>query len=178
MPGLSSSYLAADVSRVFDSAVAWTDGEARLDGDVMFSVSVSPFGADREQPGLVFVLTDVSDDMRVFREEIFGPVAPLFKFRTEDEAIAMASEHKPDLISLDLSMPGKDGVEAFVELRKNPETEEIPVCVVTGHPEFRQVIYDRSAPPPEGFMDKPIDPLRLVGPGMRHDHDREAAKQQ
>ncbi len=38
------------------------------------------------------ILTDVSDDMRVFREEIFGPIAPLFKFSTEKEAIAMAND--------------------------------------------------------------------------------------
>jgi succinate-semialdehyde dehydrogenase/glutarate-semialdehyde dehydrogenase len=38
------------------------------------------------------VLTEVNQDMRVFREEIFGPVAPLFKFRTEEEAIAMAND--------------------------------------------------------------------------------------
>ncbi len=38
------------------------------------------------------VLTDVSPDMRVFREEIFGPVAPLFRFSTEEEAIAMAND--------------------------------------------------------------------------------------
>jgi succinate-semialdehyde dehydrogenase/glutarate-semialdehyde dehydrogenase len=38
------------------------------------------------------ILTNVSDDMRVFREEIFGPVAPLFKFKTEAEAIAMAND--------------------------------------------------------------------------------------
>jgi len=37
-------------------------------------------------------LTNVSDDMRVFREEIFGPIAPLFKFKTEEEAIAMAND--------------------------------------------------------------------------------------
>lgn len=38
------------------------------------------------------VLTDVDDSMRVFREEIFGPVAPLFRFETEEEAIAMAND--------------------------------------------------------------------------------------
>jgi succinate-semialdehyde dehydrogenase/glutarate-semialdehyde dehydrogenase len=38
------------------------------------------------------VLTDVSTDMRVFREEIFGPIAPLFRFKTEDEAIEMAND--------------------------------------------------------------------------------------
>ena len=74
----------------------------------------------------------------------------------------MAREHQPDLITLDLSMPGKDGVETFVELRSTAETEEIPVCVVTGHPEFRQVIYDRPVPPPEGYLDKPVDEDKLV----------------
>lgn len=53
-------------------------------------------GGHRSDLGACFVeptvLTNVSDDMRVFREEIFGPVAPLFKFRTEEEAIAMAND--------------------------------------------------------------------------------------
>jgi len=38
------------------------------------------------------VLTQVNVDMRVFREEIFGPIAPLFRFSTEEEAIAMAND--------------------------------------------------------------------------------------
>ena len=49
----------------------------------------SDMGACYFEPTL---LTDVSDDMKVFREEIFGPIAPLFKFKTEDEAIAMADD--------------------------------------------------------------------------------------
>ena len=38
------------------------------------------------------VLTGARSDMRVFREEIFGPVAPLFEFQTEEEAIALAND--------------------------------------------------------------------------------------
>lgn len=38
------------------------------------------------------ILTEVNDQMRVFREEIFGPVAPVFKFSTEEEAISMAND--------------------------------------------------------------------------------------
>jgi succinate-semialdehyde dehydrogenase / glutarate-semialdehyde dehydrogenase len=53
-------------------------------------------GGGRSDLGANFVnptvLTDVNDEMRVFREEIFGPVAPLFRFGTEDEAIAMAND--------------------------------------------------------------------------------------
>ncbi len=53
-------------------------------------------GGRRSDLGACFIeptiLADVSDDMRVFREEIFGPIAPLFKFSTEQEAIAMAND--------------------------------------------------------------------------------------
>jgi succinate-semialdehyde dehydrogenase/glutarate-semialdehyde dehydrogenase len=45
------------------------------------------------------ILTDVTDSMRVFREEIFGPVAPIFKFSTEEEAIAMANDTEFGLAS-------------------------------------------------------------------------------
>ena len=38
------------------------------------------------------VLTDVTPSMRVFREEIFGPVAPLIPFATEGEAIELAND--------------------------------------------------------------------------------------
>ena len=53
-------------------------------------------GGGRSELGACFVqptvLTNVSSDMRVFNEEIFGPVAPLFRFKTEEEAIAMAND--------------------------------------------------------------------------------------
>ncbi len=66
-----------------------------IDDAVAKGASVAVGGA-RSELGACFVqptvLTDVSDDMRVFREEIFGPVAPLFRFETEDEAIAMAND--------------------------------------------------------------------------------------
>ena len=38
------------------------------------------------------VLTNVTEDMEIFSTEIFGPVAPLFKFDTEEEAIRMAND--------------------------------------------------------------------------------------
>jgi len=53
-------------------------------------------GGEASELGKCFVeptiLTNVNDQMRVFREEIFGPVAPVFKFKTEDEAIQIAND--------------------------------------------------------------------------------------
>jgi succinate-semialdehyde dehydrogenase/glutarate-semialdehyde dehydrogenase len=66
-----------------------------IEDAVAKGASVAAGGA-RSDLGIRFieptVLTNVSDDMRVFREEIFGPVAPIFKFKTEEEAIAMAND--------------------------------------------------------------------------------------
>jgi succinate-semialdehyde dehydrogenase/glutarate-semialdehyde dehydrogenase len=53
-------------------------------------------GGNRSDLGSHFfeptILTNVTGEMRVFREEIFGPIAPLFKFDTEEEAVQMAND--------------------------------------------------------------------------------------
>jgi succinate-semialdehyde dehydrogenase/glutarate-semialdehyde dehydrogenase len=53
-------------------------------------------GGSRSDLGGCFVeptiLTDVNADMKVFREEIFGPIAPVFRFSTEEEAIQQAND--------------------------------------------------------------------------------------
>ncbi|MEM7225618.1 MAG: NADP-dependent succinate-semialdehyde dehydrogenase [Pseudomonadota bacterium] len=60
-------------------------------------------GGQRHSLGGTFyqptVLTDVTTEMAVTREETFGPVAPLFRFKTEDEAIAMANDTEFGLAS-------------------------------------------------------------------------------
>ena len=60
-------------------------------------------GGSRHDRGGTFyrptVLTEVTTDMKVTREETFGPVAPLFRFETEEEAIAMANDTEFGLAS-------------------------------------------------------------------------------
>jgi succinate-semialdehyde dehydrogenase / glutarate-semialdehyde dehydrogenase len=59
-------------------------------------------GARHERGGTFYqptVLTGVTTDMKVTREETFGPVAPLFRFKTEEEAIAMANDTEFGLAS-------------------------------------------------------------------------------
>ena len=126
-------------------------------------IAVTKVAAEEPLAGRKILVVDDEEDVRTFLTTVFEDAgAEVITATDGDEAVAMASEHQPDLISLDLSMPGKDGVEAFVELRKTEETREIPVCVVTGHPEFRQVIYDRPVTPPEGYLGKPVDEDKLV----------------
>jgi two-component system response regulator DesR len=88
--------------------------------------------------------------------------AKVFQAADGNEALAMARLHKPDLMTLDLSMPGMSGVDAFIALRQDPELQHLAVCVITGKPEMRKLIYERPVPPPEGFMNKPVDEENLL----------------
>jgi len=71
--------------------------------DALASGARALTGGQRSSLGECFVeptvLVDTDPGMRVFREEIFGPVAPLFKFKTEEEAVAMANDTQFGLAS-------------------------------------------------------------------------------
>ncbi len=113
--------------------------------------------------GHKILVVDDDEEIRVFLTTLLSDEgAAVFEAADGDEAIEKAASTKPDLITLDLSMPGKNGIEAFTELRQNSDTEEIAICVITGHPEFRSVIYDRPVAAPEGFINKPCDPDHVV----------------
>jgi CheY-like chemotaxis protein len=113
--------------------------------------------------GAKVLVVDDDEEIRTFLVTLLSDEGALI-FEAADgiEALEVAERRKPDLITLDLSMPGKDGIDTFTDLRQNPTTEEIAVCVITGHPEFRKVIYDRPVTPPEGFLHKPCDPDLVV----------------
>ena len=136
------------------------------------AVAPAPPPAEAKEPrpepaaalrGRRILVVDDEEDVRVFLSTVLEDAgAEVLLARDGDEGLAVMAKEKPDLVTLDLSMPGRDGVETFAEMRRHPEVKEIPVCVVTGHPEFRKVIYDRAVPPPEGYMDKPVDEEELV----------------
>jgi len=81
------------------------------------------------------------------------------------EAMERIAEDRPDLVSLDISMPEESGVRCYRNIKENPELSSIPVVIVTavtgygGDPEpFKQFISTRKqVPPPEGHLSKPID---------------------
>ena len=113
--------------------------------------------------GRRILVVDDEDDARTFISTVLEDAgAEIITASDGDEALALAKKEKPDAITLDISMPGKDGVEVFGDLRSDPETADIAICIVTGHPEFRKVIYERAVPAPDGYLNKPIKDQQLV----------------
>ena len=108
--------------------------------------------------GKKILVTDDEPDFLVFISTVLEDNgATVFKASNGDEALELAKKEKPDLITLDITMPGKSGIEVFEELRNTPETARTAVCIITGKPEMRKLIYDRPVPPPEGYVDKPVN---------------------
>lgn len=77
------------------------------------------------------------------------------------KAVAAAHEHRPDIIILDLELPGITGFEAAVRLRSSAETKDIPLIAATGYSHLKQLNQARAA----GFdsiLVKPCEPSALV----------------
>jgi CheY-like chemotaxis protein len=118
--------------------------------------------------GAKILVVDDDEEIRIFLVTLFSDEGALtFEAEDGDQALEMAAQKRPDLITLDLSMPGRDGIATFTDLRQSPDTEEIAVCIITGHPEFRKLIYDRPVTPPEGFLNKPCQPDVVVDTARR-----------
>lgn len=110
----------------------------------------------------ILVADDEPDQLEFLAAVLEDNGGEVFRATTGDEVLAMAREIKPDVLTLDLHMPGRDVGEVFDLLRKDPELEELKVCIITGKPELRKLIYDRAVRPPEGYVDKPVDEKRLL----------------
>ncbi|MEQ1573919.1 MAG: response regulator [Vicinamibacterales bacterium] len=76
-------------------------------------------------------------------------------------AISLATERRPDLILLDLELPGHSGTDVATILRGQASTRHIPLVAVTGHSHRNQLDLARQV----GFdaiMIKPCDPISLL----------------
>jgi CheY-like chemotaxis protein len=87
-----------------------------------------------------------------------------------EEGLALARAQRPDLVSLDITMPKKSGVAMYRAMRDDEALASIPIVVVTavtgyaGRPEeFEKFLSTRRAVrPPDGFLAKPIVPEELL----------------
>lgn len=78
------------------------------------------------------------------------------------EGLRLACDEAPDLITLDVTMPGISGIEVLTRLRRDPRTANIPVVVVTGVASFQNITDQRELRPPDGFIPKPVDVGTLI----------------
>lgn len=83
--------------------------------------------------GRVLIVDDDADTVGLLSAAVrqigFTPLAAVNGY----EALAMARRHRPDLILLDLRLPGMDGYEALTHLKRDGVTQAIPIVVISAH---------------------------------------------
>lgn len=74
-----------------------------------------------------------------------------------------AASLKPDLITLDVSMPDQSGVRTYRQLKTDEALKHIPVFIITGFSDKMRIYLKKLAgfPFPEAFINKPVSPAEL-----------------
>jgi len=113
------------------------------------------------------VVEDNEKNMKLFRDVLSATGYRTLEATTGGEAVELATEQAPDLVLMDIQMPGVDGVEALRRLRADERTAAIPVLAVTA----QAMQGDRERFLAEGFdgyLSKPVNVRELIGAVRRH----------
>ena len=100
----------------------------------------------------------VCDDEPTLRELVRAVLGPGYRFvEAADgrEALAVANDVEPDLIVLDVMLPGLSGIEVLVALRRDERLRSTPVIVITAWSHTETEVITAGA---DAFVSKPFDP--------------------
>ena len=80
------------------------------------------------------------------------------------DALDKVKASRPDIVTLDITMPEKSGVRFYRDMKENDEYKAIPIVIVTGiSADFKKFISSRKqVPPPEGYVSKPIEEKEIL----------------
>lgn len=86
-----------------------------------------------DKPPLILVVDDYQDAREMYAEYLQFSGFRVAEAKNGNEAVEQAFALKPDLILMDLSLPGIDGWEATRRLKADDATKHIPIVALTGH---------------------------------------------
>ena len=104
---------------------------------------------------VILVVEDNERNLKLLRDVLEYAGYDVRVARTAEDGITSAVSEPPDLVLMDLQLPGIDGMEALRRLRESPRTAEIPVVAVTA----QAMKHDRERALEAGFdgyIEKPI----------------------
>ena len=116
------------------------------------------------EPKTILVVEDEPDEVAYLSTLFADNGYHVISASNGQEGFEKAKAQRPDLITLDISMPEESGVRLFRDLQADPAMAGIPVVMITGvtH-EFKRFIETRrQVHPPAAYFDKPPDRDQLL----------------
>jgi two-component system cell cycle response regulator DivK len=86
-----------------------------------------------ERARRILVVEDHEENRRILRLLLNSAGFELLEAETGEEGLALAASSRPDLILMDIQLPGIDGYEATRRLKADPALRHIPIIVVTSY---------------------------------------------
>ncbi len=106
---------------------------------------------------LILIVEDNDKNRKLVRDVLLFKGYRLAEAETGEEGVRLAHELHPDLILMDIQLPGIDGATALRQLREDPATRMIPALAVTAS----AMIQDRQAIMAAGFEGYQSKPLNI-----------------
>ncbi|MGZ5985861.1 MAG: response regulator, partial [Caulobacteraceae bacterium] len=108
----------------------------------------------------ILVVDDIEANVRLLEAKLSAEYYDVISATDGVTALAMAAADKPDIILLDVMMPGMDGFQVCRRLKEDPATRHIPVVLITALDGRSDRIVGLEAGADE-FLTKPIDDVVL-----------------
>ena len=105
---------------------------------------------------LILIIEDNEKNMKLVRDVLRVKGYDTIEAVTAEDGIRLAVERKPDLVLMDIQLPGMNGIEARGVLRSDPATASIPVVAVTASV-MQQDRKQITAAGFDGYVGKPIN---------------------
>ena len=80
---------------------------------------------------VILIVEDNERNLKLVRDLLQVKGYATLEAATGEEGVRLATEHKPDLVLMDIQLPGISGIDALRILRADPDTAAIPVIAVT-----------------------------------------------
>lgn len=81
----------------------------------------------------ILVVEDQEDNRQILRDLLGANDYDMLEAENGEEALAAVKKQRPDLILMDIQLPVLDGYEATRRLKADPDTQSIPIIVVTSY---------------------------------------------
>ena len=113
------------------------------------------------QPARILVVDDNPANLEILETRLTRQGFEVIRATDGDEALALAREETPDLILLDVMMPGKDGIQVCRELKADERLPFMPIILVTAKADPVDIVAGLDAGGDE-YITKPVDHAGLV----------------
>jgi two-component system cell cycle response regulator DivK len=115
----------------------------------------------------ILVVEDHEENRRILRDLLTSAGFEMIEALTGEDGVRAADAERPDLILMDIQLPGLDGYEATRRIKANPALRSIPIIAVTSYALSGDEVKAREAGC-DDYVTKPFSPRALLAKVREH----------